>query len=78
MTSISRKESKKLEELYLKVFQEQEEETEEGDTISKAANITKQVGDMEKRGEKIDPKLQQAKKAAEDEITQATNEFKKD
>ena len=78
MTSITRKESQKLEELYLKVFNEEEDDTPSGDKISKAANISKQVGDMEKRGEEIDPKLQQAKKAAEDEIDQATAEFKKD
>lgn len=78
MTSISKDDNQKLEDLYAGIYQESDDETESGDKISKAANISKQVSDMEDRGEKIDPKLQQAKKAAEDEIDQATAEFKKD
>jgi len=85
MNPTTKKENTDLTSLYDKIYNErmstiveQDDESTEGEKISKAANIKAEVDSMEERGEDVDPKLKRAATAAEDEINDTIKDLTTD
>ena len=85
MKPTTKKENTDLSSLYDKIYNErmstiveQDDDSSEGEKISKATNIKAEVDSMEGRGEDVDPKLKQAAKAAEDEINDTIKDLTTD